>query len=220
MAILINGAPVAPSFGTITPTDFSDVTAHPEFVVKGKTFRDETGQLKTGTLTSYGNTDAEAAVNEYAAEVGALVGGDASTPDEVKTELEDLTEAANAKTGESAADLTAAVNTLLDGYGQGEAAVNEYAAEVGALIGGDASTPDKVKTEIQGLTEAANAKTGESDTDLTAAVNTLLDGYGKGETVEEYDGTVSIVAGSGGGSVGGGGVGDNTPDPDVNQGIT
>lgn len=49
MAILINGAAVAPSFGNVTQTDFSDVTAHPEFVQKGKKFYDETGRLKTGT---------------------------------------------------------------------------------------------------------------------------------------------------------------------------
>ena len=55
MAILINGAPVAPSFGTITPTDFSGVTVHPEFVVKGKQYHNEKGELETGTLTSYGD---------------------------------------------------------------------------------------------------------------------------------------------------------------------
>lgn len=45
-------------------TDFSKVTAHPEFVLKGKTFHDETGQLKTGTaalsLTGVDTSDATA----------------------------------------------------------------------------------------------------------------------------------------------------------------
>ena len=35
-----------------------------------------------------------------------------------------------------------------------------------------------VKTKIRSLIEAANAKTGKSDTDLTAAVQSLIDGYG------------------------------------------
>ena len=54
MAILYNGAAVAPSFGNVTQADFSGVTAHPEFVVKGKTFYDEKGRLQKGTLASYG----------------------------------------------------------------------------------------------------------------------------------------------------------------------
>ena len=35
-----------------------------------------------------------------------------------------------------------------------------------------------VKSKIQALITAANAKTGKSDTDLTAAVQSLIDGYG------------------------------------------
>ena len=35
-----------------------------------------------------------------------------------------------------------------------------------------------VKSKIQALISAANAKTGKSDTDLTAAVQSLIDGYG------------------------------------------
>lgn len=34
--------------------------------------------------------------------------------------------------------------------------------------------------KLQALLTAANTKTGESDTDLTAAVQTLIDGYGQG----------------------------------------
>ena len=35
-----------------------------------------------------------------------------------------------------------------------------------------------VKSKIQALITAANAKTGKSDTDLTTAVQSLIDGYG------------------------------------------
>ena len=35
-----------------------------------------------------------------------------------------------------------------------------------------------LKTKIQALITAANAKTGKSDTDLTAAIQSLIDGYG------------------------------------------
>lgn len=37
-----------------------------------------------------------------------------------------------------------------------------------------------IKSKIQALITAANAKTGESDTTLTDAVQTLVDGYGQG----------------------------------------
>lgn len=49
MAIIYGGKIISPSINNLQQTDFSKVTAHPEFVVKGKTFYDETGQLKTGT---------------------------------------------------------------------------------------------------------------------------------------------------------------------------
>ena len=45
----INGNTVAANMNNLQPTDFSKVTAHPEFVLKGKTFYDETGQLREGT---------------------------------------------------------------------------------------------------------------------------------------------------------------------------
>jgi dihydrofolate reductase len=49
MAIIYDGREVAASFTNLQETDFSKVTAHPEFVAKGKTFYDETGQLQEGT---------------------------------------------------------------------------------------------------------------------------------------------------------------------------
>ena len=51
MSILYNGKCVAPIVAKYDPTDFSEVTARPEFVLKGKKFHDVTGQLKTGTAT-------------------------------------------------------------------------------------------------------------------------------------------------------------------------
>lgn len=42
------------------------------------------------------------------------------------------------------------------------------------------ATADSVKAKLQGLLDAANAATGNSDATLAAAVNTLIDGYGKG----------------------------------------
>lgn len=62
-----------------------------------------------------------------------------------------------------------------------EVAVDSYASEVGVLIDGSAATSEEIKTDIQNLTDAANAKTGKSDTTLTDAVNTLLEGYGQGD---------------------------------------
>ena len=43
------------------------------------------------------------------------------------------------------------------------------------------ATPDSVKAKIQGLIDKANGTTGGADTDLTAAVDALLAGYGQGE---------------------------------------
>ena len=56
-----------------------------------------------------------------------------------------------------------------------------------------------VKSKIQALITAANAKTGKSDTDLTAAVQSLIDGYGA--AVEQIsftidDETFSAVSGT------------------------
>lgn len=53
-------------------------------------------------------------------------------------------------------------------------------------------TAEGVKSKLQSLITASNAKTGKSDANLTDAVKTLLEGYGKGEEVAEYDGSVVI----------------------------
>ncbi|MBQ8830850.1 MAG: hypothetical protein IJ017_04580 [Oscillospiraceae bacterium] len=42
------------------------------------------------------------------------------------------------------------------------------------------ATAESVKTKIQGLIDTANEATGGTDTDLTAAVNTLIAGFGQG----------------------------------------
>lgn len=46
---IFNGVELDASMATYQQTDFSKVTARPEFVLKGKTFYDETGQLRVGT---------------------------------------------------------------------------------------------------------------------------------------------------------------------------
>ena len=56
-----------------------------------------------------------------------------------------------------------------------------------------------LKSKIQALITAANAKTGKSDTDLTAAVQSLIDGYGA--AVEQISFTIdgetfSVVSGT------------------------
>lgn len=48
-----------------------------------------------------------------------------------------------------------------------------------------------VKSKIQALIAAANAKTGKNDTDLTAAVRSLIDGY-----IDEYRVVFTIDDGS------------------------
>ena len=55
------------------------------------------------------------------------------------------------------------------------------------------STPITVKTQIQALINNANAKTGNNDTDLTTAVNSLIDGYGGGSHEEDYITYASII---------------------------
>ena len=42
------------------------------------------------------------------------------------------------------------------------------------------ATADSVKAKIQGLIASANAKTGNTDADLTTAVNALITGFGQG----------------------------------------
>lgn len=48
------------------------------------------------------------------------------------------------------------------------------------------ATADSVKAKLQGLIDAANAKTGGSDADLSTAVDTLIAGFGAGGGGEEY----------------------------------
>lgn len=63
-----------------------------------------------------GDPELQAPINAYAAELGTLVGG-ASTPVGVKTDIENLTTAANTATGKADENLTDAVNSLIDGQG-------------------------------------------------------------------------------------------------------
>lgn len=55
MSTFYNREPVSAEIARLDPTDFSAVTARPEFVLKGKKFHDVTGQLREGTLTSCGS---------------------------------------------------------------------------------------------------------------------------------------------------------------------
>ncbi|MBQ4040301.1 MAG: hypothetical protein IJO77_03745 [Oscillospiraceae bacterium] len=41
------------------------------------------------------------------------------------------------------------------------------------------ATAESVKSKLQGLIDKANSITGNADTDLTAAVDALIAGYGK-----------------------------------------
>lgn len=43
------------------------------------------------------------------------------------------------------------------------------------------ATADSVKSKLQGLIDAANAKTGGDDADLSTAIDTLIAGFGEGE---------------------------------------
>ena len=55
--------------------------------------------------------------------------------------------------------------------------INTY----GTLVsGGEPPTADSVKSHLQSLLTASNAKTGKSDANLTDAVTTLIEGYGQG----------------------------------------
>lgn len=51
--------------------------------------------------------------------------------------------------------------------------------------------PDTLKAKIQSLIAKANSTTGKSDTDLTSGVNSLIEGYGQGDT-PTFDGTIEI----------------------------
>ena len=53
-------------------------------------------------------------------------------------------------------------------------------SKITKVSGGEPPTADSVKSKLQSLLTASNAKTGKSDTNLTDAVNTLIEGYGQG----------------------------------------
>lgn len=55
------------------------------------------------------------------------------------------------------------------------------------------STPQSIKTQIQNLIDTANAKTGNDNTDLTTAVDSLVEGYGGGN----YYGNIETKKGTG-----------------------
>lgn len=55
------------------------------------------------------------------------------------------------------------------------------------------ATADSVKNKIRGLIDAANAVTGNTDTDLTTAVESLVAGYGQGDGL---DYAVDLLAGT------------------------
>lgn len=54
------------------------------------------------------------------------------------------------------------------------------------------TTADSVKAKIQGLIDKANEATGESDTDLTAAVDRLIEGYGSDVRISYADVDTSV----------------------------
>lgn len=51
------------------------------------------------------------------------------------------------------------------------------------------TTAKTVKDKIRSIIEKANSITSKNDTDLTNAVGALIDGYGQGELVPEWDGS-------------------------------
>lgn len=53
------------------------------------------------------------------------------------------------------------------------------------------ATFESVKSKIQGLISKSNAKTGNSDADLTSAVDSLIEGFGKGEGIDTSDATAT-----------------------------
>lgn len=83
MSIKFNGAQISLSIANYQPTDFSKVTAHPEFVLKGKTFHDETGQLKEGTAalsgTGVDTSDATATAGDVVAGATFYANGEKKT---------------------------------------------------------------------------------------------------------------------------------------------
>lgn len=70
-------------------------------------------------------------------------------------------------------------------------AVDNYASAVGVLLNGAPATSEEIKTDIQNLTDAANAKTSNNDTNLADAVDTLMEGYGKNDSLALQEKTVT-----------------------------
>ena len=57
------------------------------------------------------------------------------------------------------------------------------------------ATAESVKAKINNLIAKANSVTGKRDTDLTSGINSLIDGFGKSDPVEIFDGTIIIESG-------------------------
>ena len=55
------------------------------------------------------------------------------------------------------------------------------------------ATADNVKSKIQGLINKSNETTGNADTDLTSAVNSLVGGYGKGSSTPTQEKSVTVT---------------------------
>lgn len=74
--------------------------------------------------------------------------------------------------------------------------INTY----GTLVsGGEPPTAEGVKSKLQSLITASNAKTGKSDANLTDAVKTLLEGFGSGEGIfaeQENEHGTTVVLGA------------------------
>lgn len=56
-------------------------------------------------------------------------------------------------------------------------------------------TADSIKAKIKNLIAKANSTTGKNDTDLTSGVNSLIEGFGSGETLPEWEGLYMIAGG-------------------------
>lgn len=105
-----------------------------------------------------------------------------------------LLDAANGTTGESDADLTTAVGSLIDGYGQGGAATQEELDSIAEGIGvATPSTPASIESAVDELIADANAATGEADETLTDAVGTLIDAMPSGSISITENGTVDVA---------------------------
>lgn len=65
------------------------------------------------------------------------------------------------------------------------------------------TTVNSLKNKIQNLIDLSNHTTGQANTDLTTSVNALAEGYGQGETVEEYDGEIIVEGEPSSGGTGG-----------------